>query len=199
MCGVLLGVQCFGSTPNLNWTIPIPNKTKTNPVVNCGQQGYKILHLADIHLDSLYLVGSDPYCGEMLCCRDITNNTEGRAGKWGAYPCDLPLNTFSFLTEYQLKCKDFDLLYYTGDSVPHDNWEYTRNNTISITRNITNMFKRITSKRVIMVFGNHETIPVNWFVIYFSILINFIYVFVYIFKKNFLIRFKTETKIDFFL
>jgi hypothetical protein len=181
MCGVLFGVQCSRITPNLVWTIPIPNKTKTNPVVNRAQ-GYKILHLADIHLDFLYLVGSDPYCGETLCCRDITNNTKGRAGKWGSYPCDLPLNTLSFLTENELKGEDFDLLYYTGDSVPHDNWEYTRNNTIRITRTITDLLKRFTNKRVIMAFGNHEIIPLNWFVIYFSILINFIYIF--IFKKK---------------
>jgi hypothetical protein len=69
MCDVLLGVQCSGITPNLVWKIPVPNKTKTTPVVNRAQ-GYKILHLTDIHMDFLHLGESDPYCGELVFCRD---------------------------------------------------------------------------------------------------------------------------------
>jgi sphingomyelin phosphodiesterase len=127
------------------------------------------MHFADIHLDKYYLVGSEADCGDSLCCRDITNNIKESAGEWGTYPCDLPFNTFSFLTEVKANGDEIDLLYYTGDSVPHDLWQYTKNYIINTTKTVSNTLKQFTNKTVIPAVGNHESIPSNWFVIYLTI------------------------------
>ena len=57
----------------------------------------KVLHLADLHWDPDYLVGSNAVCKELLCCRadsgDVVNKTDA-AGYWGDYrSCDLPWYT----------------------------------------------------------------------------------------------------------
>ncbi len=47
-----------------------------------------MLHLADIHLDLLYSVGSVIDCGEPLCCRKGQGTGNDAAGVWGAFECD---------------------------------------------------------------------------------------------------------------
>lgn len=56
-----------------------------------------MLHLADLHWDPDYVVGSNAVCKELVCCRadsgDLLNQTDA-AGYWGDYrSCDLPWYT----------------------------------------------------------------------------------------------------------
>ena len=51
------------------------------------------IHMTDPHLDSKYSIGTDMFCTMPLCCRaenGYPTESWRQAGKWGAYPCDLP-------------------------------------------------------------------------------------------------------------
>lgn len=63
---------------------------------------------------------------------------------------------------------------WTGDIAPHDVWNITRKEVISQIKLITNMFKRFSRVPVYPVIGNHESVPVNRYVIT-SIVSNYYY------------------------
>lgn len=51
------------------------------------------IHLADLHVDFEYSVGSPTTCDLPICCRDWgtkSKHNSGKAGYWGDYNCDLP-------------------------------------------------------------------------------------------------------------
>jgi len=178
MCAVLLGVQCYsGNSPNLYWKIDIPKKSDDKTKLKSGTEQtenvdtkkiYEIIQVTDIHLDPLYLVGSEADCGEPLCCREVDSHVKSKSGYWGTYPCDLPKVTLSnALSEISKNADKIDLWYLTGDNVAHDIWQYTRNNAIKVSETIHNMFGKLTNKQIIPAIGNHEAVPSNWFVINF--------------------------------
>ena len=166
ICGILMGSQCFiGRSENLYWKLDVPkrrgtprsNKEKSTKLI-------KILHLTDIHMDLSYQSGSDTKCDEPLCCRKTKNKIES-AGRWGAYPCDIPLETVNnSLRQISEKSNSIDLWYWTGDIVAHDIWQYSRETNFRHSSLITQMLQNYSKgKLVIPVIGNHETVPVNWY------------------------------------
>ena len=100
-------------------------------------------------------------CESYLCCRE--GNTPPptdalKAGYWGSYQCDLPERTFhSMLTN--IKQKNPDMLFWTGDNSPHDIWQQTNeivtNHTISLTRMIKETFADSPVK-IYPCTGNHD-------------------------------------------
>lgn len=185
MCGVLLGVGCsIEVTDNLFWTVDIPEKQNykmsnsklenTKKVCRCNNKKeiYKIVQITDIHLDPRYFVGSNSECGDPLCCRQengIVNDSRA-AGNWGAYPCDLPLVTVrNALEEIVENEQDINLWYWTGDVVAHDIWECARESNIISSLAVTKLLEMHTNTNAIILpaIGNHEAVPVNWFVIRF--------------------------------
>ncbi|KAI8919161.1 Metallo-dependent phosphatase-like protein [Powellomyces hirtus] len=88
---------------------------------NDGGSFGKFLHITDIHIDELYLKGSDP---ATMCHRandtDVSLNIAGKYGTLGSI-CDTPQAlmdaTFDWMRE---NTKDVDFILYTGDSARHD-------------------------------------------------------------------------------
>ena len=174
ICGILLGSQCFiGRSENLYWKLDIPPKSQqfmsNLPLIksmkNPSDKRLTILHLTDIHLDLDYLSGSDSKCDEPLCCRNPKSNQNDSAGRWGAYPCDIPFETVNHsLQQISEKSGYIDIWYWTGDIVAHDIWQYSRETTFKYSHLITQLLRKYSAdKLVIPVIGNHETVPVNWF------------------------------------
>jgi sphingomyelin phosphodiesterase len=175
ICGVLFGVQCsVGESEYLFWKIDIPKKldiswkSKLNKTSkkSDSQKIYQIMQITDIHLDSIYSTGSESDCGEPLCCRKNNQITDIKSfsGKWGSYPCDVPLDTvLNALTEIARNARFADLWYWTGDIVPHDFWLYNRNSSLMYSKIITQYLEKFTKTVVIPAIGNHESVPLNRF------------------------------------
>ena len=87
---------------------------------------YKVLQLADIHVDLTYTPGTVLNCGLPCCClagTSMAGDQEEAAGYWGAYQCDVPLVTVEAMMEDIAKTHtDLDYIIYTGDSPAHDIW-----------------------------------------------------------------------------
>lgn len=96
----------------------------------------KALHLSDVHIDMSYQEGSLANCDQYLCCRAEygypTKEGDIAAGYWGAKKCDLPVHTFQSMLDYVTGNEELipDMLFWTGDSTPHDVWMNTSQETI---------------------------------------------------------------------
>ncbi|ROT72613.1 Sphingomyelin phosphodiesterase B [Penaeus vannamei] len=128
----------------------------------------KVLHLADTHFDPFYKPGSNAECGEKyFCCREesgVVETPEAAAGYWGDYRnCDAPRwlleAIFSHINETH---QDLDLILWTGDLIPHNVWNTTREGNLDIIRQTVQMVKQyFPDTPVFPAIGNHESHPVN--------------------------------------
>ena len=172
-CGIILGPTC--ATPydpfNQTWSVKMsdtpkpPVKEMQLPVK--GAKQYRILHITDIHYDSLYTPGLSVDCGEPLCCRppNKPNATHG-AGKWGEFRCDLStILLHNFMDKVAAMAAEYDVIYVTGDLPPHNVWNQSRDDQMTAISYITDLFKKVMpgGKRIFFTAGNHEGVPVNAF------------------------------------
>ncbi|KAF0980144.1 hypothetical protein FDP41_013358 [Naegleria fowleri] len=129
--------------------------------------------ITDPHLDSEYVVGSVANCGQLVCCRKNsprTNGTVQYAERFGTYaPCDVPLETFVSALEF---IKNFpvegDFVFYGGDNLVHDDWNYSKEYNLNYAILVANAL-RVTlqgsryQNRVIPAIGNHDLAPINMY------------------------------------
>jgi sphingomyelin phosphodiesterase len=84
--------------------------------------------LADLHIDLEYKVGANSNCNTVICCRESSGNVtspEYAAAQWGEYSCDLPYQTLDLMGQHIVREIKPDIIFYTGDIVPHDQWDLT--------------------------------------------------------------------------
>lgn len=80
-------------------------------------------------MDLDYVVGSNKFCNNVLCCRAENGTPENSADGAGVYGsvayCDSPVSMLDKMTE---KINELapDVLFWTGDVVPHDSWNYSQ-------------------------------------------------------------------------
>lgn len=89
----------------------------------------KIVQLADAHLDAQYLEGTIADCNLPICCRKnngFTTDASIRAGKWGDYKCDTPIEVYLSMLQFVKEEIKPDVFIWTGDNSPHDIWQNTR-------------------------------------------------------------------------
>lgn len=89
---------------------------------------FKALHLADLHVDLSYKPGANWNCDTVICCRTSSGpvtKPEYAASEWGEYSCDLPWKTLDLMGQYITREINPDIVFYTGDIVPHDQWSLT--------------------------------------------------------------------------
>ncbi|GJQ65201.1 hypothetical protein Trydic_g7339 [Trypoxylus dichotomus] len=158
--------QSYGCIGTLNdWSINIP-ETPTKSLKNEVSENFKILHLSDIHYDSLYQSGSLGACDLPVCCTMGTQATnEGdAAGYWGDYrDCDTPeIAIDDALNRIAEQHSDVDFIYYTGDIISHRVWNTSHD---SNSRDISLIFGKMLSvlgdTKVYPSLGNHEAHPLN--------------------------------------
>lgn len=120
-------------------------------------------HLADLHIDLQYTPGAkNAHCGDVVCCRGKeAKKAEDRAGRWGDYHCDLPIETLKQLHLTQSNGGDPDFIVWTGDNVAHDPHKHA-SESVNATLEITNYIKKHYNDTVVFpIHGNHEFAPMN--------------------------------------
>jgi len=95
----------------------------------------------------------------------MAENWEDGAEAWGNYNCDLPKETAELLFMYLKNMHPSekpDLIFWTGDSTPHDVWNQTIHKNIMYTVEISKFLDdNMPEIPVVAVPGNHEFYPVN--------------------------------------
>lgn len=130
----------------------------------------KILHLADLHIDLDYKTGTAAECeNDILCCQErwgYPNDTEVGAGYYGDNrKCDAPMNMLHLtLNHIRKQHPDIDLIYMTGDLVPHNIWYTDEEENKLIIRSVSKvLYDYFPNTRIIPCLGNHEAHPVNMY------------------------------------
>lgn len=147
---------------------PKPKPPHVDPVPPTpGNPTKRILHLSDVHVDTLYVEGMNSDCGEPICCRAANGPGTGdkAAGKWGSYTCDINMLTLNSMFEFiDNEIGDIDVLFWTGDNPPHDIWMQTFETQLNASLRITNLLKQyFPNTQIFPSIGNHESLPVNSF------------------------------------
>ena len=168
ICGVTFDCLPQSNISALIWNVTIPaSRLLLDDSTMNSTTNYSILHLADLHIDLDYRVGSNGDCGRPLCCRDGTAKIgENGAGFWGDYRnCDLPVWTSEKIFEHLIETEqNLDWIYFTGDIAPHDVWQQTEIKDLQEISFTTNLLKRMfPDKRIFPCLGNHEAAPPDLF------------------------------------
>ena len=129
LCGVFIGGDCGDQGQVNDWTVDVPGdkppQVEVESPVEDGQV-YRVLQLADIHVDLTYTPGTQVNCGLPCCClagTSMAGEDEEAAGYWGSYQCDVPLYTVEAMMDDIAQTQpQLDYILYTGDSPAHDIW-----------------------------------------------------------------------------
>lgn len=85
------------------------------------------VQFTDVHIDLDYAVGYSVDCGDILCCRvesGLPANSTDSSGPYGSMGwCDVPPSVLYKMGE---KINELapEVLFWTGDVPPHDQWNY---------------------------------------------------------------------------
>lgn len=123
--------------------------------------------ITDAHLDLSYLVGGDPNCDSIQCCRAKSPTQKNFAGPLGDYKCDFPLPSFQATLDF---VRSFALpdgqkpafIHYGGDDTPHDDWKQSQAYNLNYISTVHNaLSKTFDPWTVLPTLGNHDTYPVD--------------------------------------
>lgn len=172
LCGTLPIKFCAVEQNNFNWNLEIDNGKgpltvpKADKPLKTGND-LTVVHLTDIHFDPEYQPGSLAECAEPLCCRRTPATgvaDAAKAGYWSDYrDCDTPLHTIeNALDHIKETYKTIDYVYLTGDIVPHNSWETTKEgNKVMLTQINELVANKFSNIQVYPCVGNHEPHPSN--------------------------------------
>ncbi|XP_064099759.1 sphingomyelin phosphodiesterase-like isoform X2 [Macrobrachium nipponense] len=134
-----------------------------------SQPTLKVLHISDMHLDPLYVPGSNADCAEDLCCREESGTPatpDAEAWFWGDYrDCDSPPWMIEdMLSHIRTEHTDISYVMWTGDVVPHNMWATTRDWNTRLIKDTNEIIQSyFPDIPVFPVIGNHEMDPINMF------------------------------------
>ncbi|XP_028967824.1 sphingomyelin phosphodiesterase [Galendromus occidentalis] len=175
ICSLAFNNQCGSTSTETQWSVNTTGVPKPPvrqvPLPKPGSPVLRIAQLADTHVDERYVPGSLVDCNDPLCCR--ANSTPkknplgepAKAGFWGTYSrCDVPQRTLRESVRYLAEVVKPDVVYWTGDIMPHDVWENTREDNLRQFNDTLSLLKtHLPAVKVIPAMGNHEGVPVNSF------------------------------------
>ncbi|XP_042894288.1 sphingomyelin phosphodiesterase-like isoform X2 [Penaeus japonicus] len=174
-CGMLfVGFGCETDNPERVWEVSLPDAPKppVQPptIPEPGSPVMRVLHLADTHFDPYYKPGSNAECEDLyFCCREESGppeRPEAAAGQWGDYRfCDAPKWLLQAMYAHMNHThQDIDFILWTGDLIPHNLWNTSREGNLDVTRQAVQMIKdSFPGIPVFPAVGNHEAHPVNAF------------------------------------
>lgn len=121
----------------------------------------KVAMITDIHLDLDYVEGAKTECGFIACCRAVNGFTDiksKKAGKYGHYNCDTPLDLITSMGEFMNSEIKPEAIFWTGDTVPHNMHEETDyQEKIKYVKRATEFFDaNFTNLPLYPVMGNHD-------------------------------------------
>ncbi|KAJ3113294.1 hypothetical protein HDU96_003563 [Phlyctochytrium bullatum] len=145
------------------------NVSLVAPVSTAASGVRYIVHLSDIHLDIFYAEGAESDCKAFLCCRKDSVSGKGPGivkpcGPYGTFTSDTPvaLARSAFRAIKQAVPK-IDAVIITGDLVPHNLWETSKDKVFEELEVAINLIKaELPGVQVIPAIGNHDTAPTNY-------------------------------------
>ncbi|KAI5461391.1 Metallo-dependent phosphatase-like protein [Mariannaea sp. PMI_226] len=166
-CTTFLGLCAYPEVQQ--WNVPFPSSkpSKSRPAPS-GKKPIKVVHYSDIHIDPLYVEGSNSNCTKPICCRPYTDadkpgNNKSPAGPNGDHKCDAPVSLEkSMYDAIQKIVPDAAFTIFTGDIVDHAVWNTSQSYN---TQQITNAYGLMSDSlgTVYGTAGNHEASPANAF------------------------------------
>jgi len=118
------------------------------------------VHLADLHMDLNYQAGANWNCDEVICCRATSGSvTEPKfaARETGEYYCDMPYKTVDLMGQFIREEVEPEMIFYTGDIAPHNQWEYTLDEIKEYQSNVTAwMLEYFKDIPLYPIEGNHD-------------------------------------------
>lgn len=178
VCGILLGGEpgnsCRGVSENFtDWRIIIEGPKppfEERPLIPENIETTKVIHIADVHPDLHYVVGSLADCGNHHCCRpsvdDPPANSSLAAGPWGDYrDCDMPVaGVETIIRDAATRHPDAEFVLMTGDLTHHAVWAYTKEDNLAHYATVFRILReQFGDKTIYPVVGNHEPSPCNLF------------------------------------
>lgn len=151
------------------WSVPFPStKPTTGRPAPSGRDPIKVVHYSDIHIDPLYVEGSNAKCTKPICCRPYTaadkpGNNSSPAGPNGDHNCDVPISLEeSMYAAINDIVPDVAFTIFTGDIVDHAVWNTSQPYNVE---QITHAYDMMSQKLSIVygTAGNHEANPANAF------------------------------------
>lgn len=143
--------------------MPKPTRNITEPISK-GREPIKFVHITDVHVDSEYKVGSNPKCGQPICCRGAPDPLGlSVAGPFGNHKCDTPIALLdSAMDAIASFGQDAQGILYTGDAIDHTVWLSTRPKVEEAVNRAYASLNKL-GKPVYGAIGNHDVHPVNSF------------------------------------
>ncbi|XP_066145817.1 sphingomyelin phosphodiesterase-like [Euwallacea fornicatus] len=164
-CDIFLqGFSC--NFTNIEWSVEIPEgQTPERPQPGDSSSTINILHISDVHLDPLYTPNKVKTCHEPLCCQnDQDDGVEGNScGYWAEYGNDVSENFVDEFIRFA-NTLDLDYVYFTGDIISHRVWDTSREKNSEVIEKFLKKLKSGFKVPVYPVLGNHETNPLNQYV-----------------------------------
>jgi sphingomyelin phosphodiesterase len=119
--------------------------------------------ISDLHMDYDYTPGMNNDCGKPLCCRSdsgLPASPEHAAGKWGDFKCDTTVHTLKSLFEHITDEIKPDMVFWGGDSIPHNLDSLTFETNVHIMKNVTkDVAEGLSTFKIYPTIGNHDTYP----------------------------------------
>nr|UBK24972.1 phospholipase C [Mariannaea pinicola] len=166
-CTTFLGLCAYPAVQQ--WSVPFSSSksSKTRPS-SSGKDPIKVVHYSDIHIDPLYVGGSNSNCTKPICCRSYTKadqpgNNKYPAGPNGDHNCDSPVSLEkSMYNAIKEIVPDAAFTIFTGDIVDHAVWNTSQSYN---TEQITNAYGLMSDNlgTIYGTAGNHEAHPANAF------------------------------------
>eukprot|EP01137_Pigoraptor_chileana_P002804 Opistho-2@42147 len=139
---------------------PAPAPTSASPKAD-STKVFRVLQLADMHVDAMYKENTNAHCGKFTCCRE--SEGPGTAGYWGDYSCDLPIRTISHTLDFISKMDPRpDFIIWTGDNPPHDLSEESEESQLVASSVVGTLLRdHLSDFDIAPSLGNHEGFPAN--------------------------------------
>lgn len=118
-----------------------------------------MIHFTDLHVDLEYLPGSNKKCKNAMCCRQedgMATDPENAAGPYGSLAlCDVPQNVLYKMGD-KINELQPDVLFWTGDVVPHDQWQYSLEHTQKYSKFLADYMQQNLPWSTYPLEGNHD-------------------------------------------
>ncbi|KAF7272238.1 hypothetical protein GWI33_014950 [Rhynchophorus ferrugineus] len=164
-CHLLLQSQC--PSDSFEWTIDVPDGQSPSRPKPTEKSLIKVLHVSDIHLDTLYREGKVATCSEPVCCQedqdDGDESTGNVCGYWSSYGNDVTEHLVDEFIRFA-NTLDFDYVYFTGDIISHRVWSTSEENNAKVITTLMDKFKSGFKVPVYPILGNHEPSPLNLYI-----------------------------------
>ncbi|KAM0278553.1 hypothetical protein ACHAQH_005121 [Verticillium albo-atrum] len=166
LCLTLLGLCKYPKVAKFNFKPKLTPKPNMSRPVPSGQAPLKVVHIADIHVDRKYVVGSNAQCTKPICCRpykdgDRPGRTQTPAGRFGSPRCNTPVTLErSMYQAINRLVPNASFALFTGDVVDAVVWDTSQeHNLATIAASYEVMAAHL--PHVYPVVGNHEMHPAN--------------------------------------